>query len=139
MSYISSNNITSAIYATTLNTVASGSILKSNGSGTAWAPVPPFFSISNNSGKELVRITDEGKVIWGEGIEIDEAAEKLTSVISLSAETKAGITKRVKIDLRNSVFEEIIELSKLKNGNLSTEDLTFAYESSKIIEKLKGV
>ena len=120
-------------------------LVSTGGGGSGWSMHPSHVNnyydplvISGHGGKEIVRVKHDGSVVWASGYNIDEAAEKLAESISLSVDMKAGITKQVKTRMRDIVFEEIIELSKLRGGVLSTDDLTFAYESSKIIEKLKG-
>jgi hypothetical protein len=93
---------------------------------------------SNSAGKEIVRLTQEGKVIWADPeMNEDEAAQAFTRSLEVSAELKAGITKAVMVRIRDSVFEEIINIAKQK-GTLTADDLTYLLEASKIMEKLKG-
>jgi len=98
---------------------------------------PNIFTLHDPNNKEIVKLNSDGTITWTDGIEIDEAAEAFSKSIRLGAELSAGITKSVKLRMRDSVFEDIIEMAKLK-GPLSVEDLTFMLESSKIVEKLKG-
>jgi hypothetical protein len=79
----------------------------------------------------------DGSVTWSQEINIDEAAEAFSCTLRLGAELASGINKKVKAEMRDTVFEEIIELAKVK-GTLTLDDLTFMYEASKIMEKLKG-
>lgn len=90
-----------------------------------------------NQGKEIVRLNLDGSVTWNDEINVDEAAEAFARSMRIGLEIQAGITKGVKSRMRDAVFEEIIELAKI-NGKLTLDELTFMYESSKIMEKLKG-
>lgn len=91
----------------------------------------------NNQGNEIVRLNTDGSVTWTNGINVDEAAEAFARSISLGAELSSGITGKVKRDMRDSVFEDIIAIAKEK-GSLTAEDLTYMLQASKIMEKLKG-
>jgi hypothetical protein len=103
--------------------------------GVTQAP-PHIFQLYQQN-KEIVRLTDDGKVVWANGFEVDEAAEALGKTMVLSSEIRSGITKRVKADMRDSIFNDLISIAE-KKGSLSAEDLTFLLEASKIMEKLKG-
>lgn len=94
-------------------------------------------SFYGTDGKEIVRINLDGSVTWADGIKIDEAAEAMSKTMSNAVELQAGITKAVKLRMRDSVFEDIIEIAKQK-GSLTADDLTYLLEASKIVEKLKG-
>jgi ribosomal protein S11 len=91
----------------------------------------------NPNGNEIVRLERDGTVIWGNGIKVDSAAEAFSKSISLGAEIKSGITQCVKQKMRDSVFDDLINIAKEK-GSLTAEDLTYLLEASKIVEKLKG-
>jgi hypothetical protein len=93
--------------------------------------------LHDTNNKEIVRLNNDGTVQWNKGIEIDEAAEAFSKSLTLGAEMHIGISKRVKQNMRDSVFEDLISIAKEK-GSLSAEDLTYLLEASKIIEKLKG-
>jgi hypothetical protein len=88
--------------------------------------------------QEIVRLTTDGEVIWQNGIDIDAAAEALSKSLVLSSEMMIGITKSVKRKMRHTAIEELIESAKEK-GFLTVEELTFMLESSKILDKLKGI
>ena len=94
-------------------------------------------SLNDANGKEIVRINMDGSVTWADGIKIDEAAEAMSKSMSNAVELQAGITKAVKLRMRDSVFEDIIEIARQK-GSLTADDLTYLLEASKIVEKLKG-
>jgi hypothetical protein len=79
----------------------------------------------------------DGSVTWANGIDIDAAAEAFGKSLHMSAEIQAGISKAVKLKMRDSVFEDLINIAKEK-GSLTAEDLTYLLEASKIVEKLKG-
>jgi len=91
----------------------------------------------NSTNKEIVRLNADGSVTWNDEIKIDEAAEAFSQSLRVGAELSSGITKRVKLEMRDSVFNDIIAIAKEK-GPLSAEDLTSLLEASKIVEKLKG-
>jgi hypothetical protein len=102
------------------------------------APPTDIMKLQNFTGKEIVKLTQEGKVIWTDPeMNEDEAAQAFGRSMQYSAELKAGITKTVKSQMRDTVFEEIINIAKQK-GSLTADDLTYLLEASKIIEKLKG-
>ena len=126
------------------NQVYYGNIISNtiSSQGTIFS-APPYsnnapLSITGINGSEIVRINKDGTVTWANGIQIDEAAEAFSKSLTYSAELKAGISKKVKLEMRDTVFEELIKIAKLK-GSLSADDLTYLLEASKIIEKLKGV
>ncbi|MFI5405740.1 MAG: hypothetical protein ACHQ1D_04420 [Nitrososphaerales archaeon] len=98
---------------------------------------PPYIIQFNNNGKEIVKLRNDGTVEWTNGIQIDEAAEAFAKTLALGAEMSAGITKKVKLEMRDSVFEDLIAIAK-ERGSLTAEDLTFLLQGSKIVEKLKG-
>jgi hypothetical protein len=101
-------------------------------------PNADIMNVKNLAGKEIVRMTQDGEVIWADPEKnIDEAAQALGQALTYSAELKAGITKQVKAKMRDTVFEEIIAIAEGK-GALTADDLTYLYEASKIMEKLKG-
>ena len=95
-----------------------------------------IISLSNSS-TEIVRLNKDGTVTWANGINIDEAAEAFSRSISVGAELCAGITNTVKQNMRNIVFEEIIDIARTK-GSLTADDLTYLLQSAKIVDKLKG-
>jgi hypothetical protein len=114
------------------------------GAGGAYSAITSTFTNQSasvitltNNGQEIVRLNQDGTVIWAKGIDIDEAAIAFEKALIYSAELKAGITQTVKFSMRDSVFESLISIAKEK-GPLSVEDLTYLLEASKIIEKLKG-
>lgn len=109
--------------------------------GTTFTFTPPVKShivaFNDNNGREIVRLNLDGTVTWNPDIEIDEAAEKFSKTLALGAEISAGLNQRIKLRMRDSVFEDLINIAKEK-GSLTAEDLTYLLEASKIIEKLKG-
>jgi hypothetical protein len=107
------------------------------GGFTVGSMQPTNILVVSNAGNEIVRVDVNGKVTWADHINVDEAAKALAQSIRIGAELQAGITKSVKANMRDTVFEEIIEIAK-KNGSLTLDELTYMYESSKIMEKLKG-
>lgn len=114
-----------------------GGGVPAGGYGYAFNPPTTNIITLSTGGTEIVRLNTDGTVTWANGIDIDAAAEAFTKAITLGAELQAGITKGVKLRMRDSVFEDLIEIAKNK-GQLTAEDLTYLLESSKIVEKLKG-
>lgn len=104
--------------------------------------VPSYLvAFYDHNGAEILRVEPDGTVIWKNGVSeeaISEAQNALSRSINLTLESKAGIVEGTKRKIRDQVFEEIIEFAK-QRGALTADDLTFMLESSKIIEKLKGV
>lgn len=105
--------------------------------------LPPEYLVAffDTSGSEILRVEPDGTVIWKGGISADtltDAQNALSRSINLSLEAKVGITEGTKRRIRDQVFDEIIGFAK-ERGALTADDLTFMLESSKIIEKLKGV
>jgi len=91
----------------------------------------------SNAGKEIVTLNKDGSVTWHDEININEAADAFAKSLSLGAEHMAGITQGVKQRMRDSVFNDLIEIAKEK-GSLSADDLTYLLSAAKIMEKLKG-
>jgi hypothetical protein len=90
------------------------------------------------TGKEIVKLTQTGEVIWADpGMNENEAAQAFSRSLEYSGELKAGVSKSVKSRMRDTVFEEIIKIAKQK-GSLTADDLTYLLEASKIIERLKS-
>lgn len=100
--------------------------------------IPPtnIFQLSCK-GKEIVRLNFDGTVTWADDINIDEAAESFSKSVSVGLEISSGITKKVKLEMRDSIFNDLIAIAKDK-GSLTADDLTYLLEASKIVEKLKG-
>lgn len=125
-------NITNSHKTGTVTGIGSGFVGSFN-----YTPPSYVVQFNNNNSQEIVRLNNDGTVQWNKGIEIDEAAEAFSKSLTLGAEMHIGISKRVKQNMRDSVFEDLISIAKEK-GSLSAEDLTYLLEASKIIEKLKG-
>ena len=89
------------------------------------------------SGQETVRLNTDGTVTWPNGINVDAAAKAFGDVLSLGAEYAAGLSQKIKNDIRDQVYKELIEECKTKEF-LSVDDLTYLQEASKIVNKLKG-
>lgn len=124
------------------NNVITSPVITANSASTIYGT---YNSVSNipiaaysNQGKEIVRLEKDGQVKWAADINVDEAAEAFARSIALGAEMVAGINQRVKIEIKNQVFEEIISIAQEK-GSLTAEDLTYLLRASKIVEKLKSV
>jgi len=117
----------------TANTVMGG---LSNAQFAKPAPTN-IFTLSKSANQEIVRLNLDGSVSWGNGIDIDAAAEAFGEALQMGAELKAGISKAIKLRMRDSVFEDLINIAREK-GSLTADDLTYLLEASKIVEKLKG-
>jgi len=109
------------------------------GMGTTVGYNPPLsiFALHGTNNQEIVRLERDGSVKWAKEINVDEAAEAFGKAVSIGGEMAAGITASTKRRMRDTVFEEIIAISKDK-GPLSADDLTYLWEASKIMDKLKG-
>ncbi len=100
-------------------------------------PAPTHLITLSNAGKEIVKLLPDGSVVWNDEIKVNEAAEAFSRSLSMGSEIAAGISKKAKSRIRDSIFEDIISIAKDK-GSLTAEDLTYLLEASKIMEKLKG-
>jgi len=101
-----------------------------------YVPPPHIITFSGNNGT-IVTLNKDGTVTWAQDITVDEAAEAFGKSLSLGAEVAVGITAGVKCRMRDSVFNDLIQLAKEK-GSLNAEELTYLLQASKIVEKLKG-
>ena len=99
--------------------------------------ISSILALFNSTGNMIVELHNDGSVTWDNEIDISEAAKALTEVLTLTAEQRAGVSTNVKLKMRDSVFNDLIQIAKEK-GSLSAEDLTYYLEASKIVEKLKG-
>ena len=106
----------------------------SHSSGSVNNQITSILSM-NSPTKEIVRICSDGSVKWNDEIQIDAAAEALSKSLKLGVEIAAGITSRVKKEIRNSVFEDLIALAKEK-GTLTADDIEYALRCCKIMDKL---
>ncbi len=98
----------------------------------------PLLVVNSSGNSEIVRVDPDGTVVWPNGIDIDAAKEALEQSFTLAFEARAGITKRVKAEIRDKIFEEIIDILK-ERGTITVEDLQLFWRSSKIIDKLSGI
>jgi hypothetical protein len=96
-----------------------------------------ILTLHSKNHTELVRIENDGTVKWKDDATVDAAAESFAKTLQLGAEKAAGITYGVKQRMRDTVFEEIISMSKEK-GSLTPEGLTYLWQAAKIIDKLQG-
>lgn len=99
---------------------------------------PNILSIVNLLGQEVVRITKDGEIVWPNGYQVEEAAEAFARSLHLSTEISAGIKYGMKQKVRDTVFEEMIEMAKEK-GSLTADELTYLWQAAKIMDKLKGI
>jgi hypothetical protein len=118
--------------------------VQTNGYGiSSWATVyagvsTHIVSFHGTGNKEIVRINNDGSVTWAADVDVDAAAAAFSSALTIGVEQKSAITSRVKSDIRDSIFESIIDLARQK-GSLSADDLRYMLEASKIMEKLKSI
>lgn len=94
-------------------------------------------SLFGENKQEIVRISNAGEVIWGDGINVTDAAKAFGRSLRLGTEQAAKITYNVKQQMRDAVFEELISMAKEK-GSITSEDLTYLHQAAKIMDKLKG-
>jgi hypothetical protein len=129
----------SSIGATTASTVYSngayGVIANGQVGGSQFIQDTEIIAVYGADGV-IVSLNIDGKVTWAEGYTPDDAAEKFAQSLRLSSELAAGITATSKANMRDSVFNDIIEIAKAK-GPLSVDDLTYLLSASKIVERLK--
>ena len=85
---------------------------------------------------EIVRLNNDGSVTWAKGVNEDGAAMAFARAITTGAEMKSGITHRIKQDMRDAVFKELIDLAEEK-GSITAEDMSYYWRCSKIIDKLQ--
>jgi len=144
--------ITNNTYTTTSNGFGYNSISTIvPGFSTGYYPTlnpSPVVSISSmhllaiykpNTNELVVKINNDGSVVWTNNeMNIDEAVKSLSTALTRSAELVAGVTEGTRMRMRDLVFEELIEIAKLK-GSLDSEDLILLLRSAKIVDKLKGV
>lgn len=100
-------------------------------------PVTNIITLNGANNVEIVRLNTDGSVTWTNGEDINAAAKAFSTALSLGAEQIAGITSGVKIRMRDSVFNDLINIANDK-GSLTSADLTYLLEASKIVEKLQG-
>ena len=130
--------LTSAPYYSTATSNSSNYITSSSNYAIGATGIKPTDLITlHSSGKEIVKVTVDGEVKWANGINVDEAAEAFSKSVTVGSEIAAGITQRVKSKMRDSMFEDLINIAKDK-GSLTAEDLTYLLQASKMMEKLKG-
>lgn len=92
---------------------------------------------SSSNNKEIVRLNADGSVQWNDNVDVDDAAKAFGESLKIGAEMAAGITESVKRSIRDTIFEEMIEIAKEK-GSLTPDELTYMYKATKIMDKLKG-
>ena len=109
-----------------------------HGNITAASPCHDVLVLHRSNGNEVVRLTNNGSVVWASGIDVDEAAKAFATSMSIGAELMAGITYSVKQRMRDAVFEELIDMANTKR-TLTVDDLTYLHQSAKIMDKLKGI
>lgn len=129
---------TTAAVGSIISTVGSHWISGTIGTYVIPKPDPILIRYTDDTGKEIVHLRKDGSVVWAtEELSENDAAKMFSRYMQRGAEFSAGITEKVKIDIRDSVFNDIIELAK-ENGSLSASDLTLMLEGIKIMEKLRS-
>lgn len=122
-------------------TVSSGTLYGGAGTyyGTATAASQDFKLYRPGTVEVLLTVEKNGTVRWHDDIlDTDAAAEAFKRSVELGVELKAGISNAVKLRMRDSVFEDLINLAK-ERGPLTAEDLTYFMEASKIVERLANI
>jgi hypothetical protein len=107
------------------------------GGATAASIPTALITLYKKDGSKLLEVTPMGEVVWDGEMDLNEGAEAFSKIVNLGVEVKAGLTQKVKCNIRDAIFNEIIEIAKIK-GSLTVEELTLILESTKIMEKLKG-
>ena len=142
-SIVNSNYSTAGIIAQPVSTVLPNAVIQSqynisgNGYTIGTMQPPSAISVTNSNNKEIVRLNKDGSVTWADEINVDEAANAFSKSLQLGAERSAGITAGVKQRMRDTIFEEMIEMAKVK-GTLTADELTYMLSAAKIMDKLKG-
>ena len=103
----------------------------------AFEPPSELLVIRNYTNDVLVTLYPDGRVEWADNIEIDEAAAKFSAMLNISPDIIANIKYENKKKIRDSIFEDMIELAKDKN--LTVEDLTCMWHTAKMMDKLRGL
>lgn len=99
---------------------------------------PACIILYGTNNDEILRLNNDGKVVWkDEKINEDAAAKAFSMALRLGADISVGLTEAVKREMRDVVFNEIIEIAK-EDGPLSANQLQYLHRSAKIIDKLKG-
>jgi hypothetical protein len=135
---ITSLNMAGAIIGTGLGAIYPGYVTTNYQSSynTRMVSEKDHIKFINSAGVEIVRLNNNGSVVWANGIVPDEAIDSFRSSLEIAAEQKVGIHMGTKHRMRDSVFKDLIEVARDK-GPLSAEDLTYLLEASKIVERLK--
>ena len=130
---VSVGNITNSPL-TTYHSISASGMFNGTWPSPSKKDIITFYNIN---GSEIVRLNNDGSVTWSGNIRINDAAEAFSRTLTLGAEAKAGLTRKVKSEMRDTVFEEIISITKEK-GPLTVEDLTYFLQAAKIMDKLRG-
>jgi hypothetical protein len=117
-----------------------------NVAGTSWTNTSYPVSM-NTSGNTIitihsatdvmVKVMSDGRIEWNQNYTVDDAARQFSQMLQMSTELACGITTKVKCEIRDSIFEEIIYICD-KRGTITADDLRFMHESCKIVDKLKA-
>jgi hypothetical protein len=91
--------------------------------------------IDGEDGEEIVRLRNDGKVVWKNGVQLDEGVKAFSSLLRLGVAESAGVGASVREEIRNQVYADLIAMAKEK-GSLTEEDLTFDRDSCILVEKL---
>lgn len=127
----------------TTSSFAAGTFIAASAPSAPWTSIvyatstADILSINDSKGVTLVKMKHDGTVEWPNGVQVDEAATSFATTLTRSALNKVGITENVMKSMRDSVFNDLIDVATQK-GPLSADDLTYLLSASKIMEKLKG-
>jgi hypothetical protein len=92
-------------------------------------------AIDGEDGEEIVRLRNDGKVVWKNGVQLDEGVKAFSSLLRLGVAESAGVGASVREEIRSQVYADLIAMAKEK-GSLTEEDLTFDRDSCILVEKL---
>jgi hypothetical protein len=92
-------------------------------------------AIDGEDGEEIVRLRNDGKVVWKNGVQLDEGVKAFSSLLRLGVAESAGVGASVREEIRNQIYADLIAMAKEK-GSLTEEDLTFDRDSCILVEKL---
>ena len=100
-------------------------------------PVPPdIININDTRGENILTITSDCVVIWGQPEKATEAAEMFTDTIVMTTERKAEI-KQSRQEWEDRILAALI--SEAKNAPLTPEALTDVVRKCIMLDKLKGL
>jgi len=94
-----------------------------------------LITMFNSNNEEVVRLREDGIVIWKHGINIDDATRAFSIALRQGAVVCSGVGAIARTEIRSEIYANLINLAKEK-GSLTIDDLTFDRDSCILVEKL---